>query len=173
LYGATRRNNTGARKAGGRKPKAARLFFEAIVYVLRTWRPVIGRRMRGEAHGVKSLPEVLEATVTIRPPVTEEAPQNLCADAACTGKTAKHRIQERDYIPHVRARGEEIEAKARNPNHKVRRWVVEACHCWFNRFCKRLVRYEKTDRSYMALVMIACSIIALRRVSGEMNIIYG
>jgi hypothetical protein len=123
---------------------------------------------------VKNLPEVLEATVTARPPVTEEAPQNLCADTACTGKTAKHRIQERDYISHVRARGEEIEAKARNPNHKARRWVVEACHCWFNRFRKRLVRYEKTGRIH-ALVMLACSvsIIALCRVSGEMNIIYG
>ncbi|MDR1351101.1 MAG: IS5/IS1182 family transposase, partial [Zoogloeaceae bacterium] len=36
-----------------------------------------------------------------------------------------------------------------------------------------LVRYEKTHRSYMALVMIASAIIAFRKVKGKMNIIYG
>lgn len=66
-----------------------------------------------------------------------------------------------------------IDEKAKNPDYQPRRWVVEVCHSWFNRFRKRLVRYEKTDRSYMALVMIAAAIIALRKLSGKMNIIYG
>jgi hypothetical protein len=29
--------------------------------------------------------------------------------------------------------------------------VVEVCHSWFNRFRKLLVRYEKRDRSFLAL----------------------
>ncbi|GHU11274.1 hypothetical protein FACS1894185_4220 [Betaproteobacteria bacterium] len=108
-----------------------------------------------------------------RPPVTEETPQNLCADAGYVGKTAKLQMEERGYTPHVRSRGEEIDAKAKNPTYKPRRRVVEACHSWRNRFRKLLVRYEKTDRSYTALVMIASAIIAFRKVKGEMNIIYG
>ncbi|GHU27847.1 hypothetical protein AGMMS50256_08570 [Betaproteobacteria bacterium] len=119
------------------------------------------------------LPDLLDAVVIPRPPVTEETPQNLCADAGYVGKTAKLQMEERGYIPHVRSRGEEIDAKTRNPTYKPRRWVVEACHSWLNRFRKLLVRYEKTDRSYMALVMIASAIIAFRKVKGEMNIIYG
>jgi transposase len=122
---------------------------------------------------VKSLPDVLNAIVISRPTVTEEAPQNLCADAGYAGKTAKSQIEARGYLPHVRPRGEEIEAKAKNPSYKARRWVVEACHSWLNRFRKLLVRYEKTHRSYVALVMIASAIIAFRKVPGETNIIYG
>ena len=30
----------------------------------------------------------------------------------------------------------------KNRKKKARRWVVEACHGWFNRFRKLLVRYE-------------------------------
>jgi transposase len=122
---------------------------------------------------VKRLPEVLDAIVAPRPPVTEDAPQNLCADAGYVGETARAQMEERDYVPHVRPRGEEMDEKAKNPGYKPRRWVVEVCHSWFNRFRKLLVRYEKTDRSYMALVMIAAAIIAFRKVQGETNIIYG
>ena len=80
-------------------------------------------------------------------------------------------IVERDYLPHVRSRGEE---KVRKKNgYKPRRWIVEVAHSWFNRFRKLLVRYEKTDRSYLALNMLAAAIICFRKVPGEINIIYG
>jgi len=42
----------------------------------------------------------------------------------------------RGYIPHVRPRGEEIAEMDKNPDFKARRWVVEVCHSWFNRFRK-------------------------------------
>ena len=124
-------------------------------------------------HDVKMLPDVLDAVVIARPPFTPEAPQNLCADAGYVGKKAHAQIEERGYVPHVRPRGEEMDEKAKNPEYKPRRWVVEVCHSWFNRFRKLLVRFEKTDRSYMALVMIAAAIIAYRKVPGDTNIIYG
>ncbi|MDP2359228.1 MAG: IS5/IS1182 family transposase, partial [bacterium] len=44
---------------------------------------------------------------------------------------------------------------------------------WFNRFRKLLVRYEKLDRSYIALVMLAAAIIVFRMVPGDVNIIHG
>jgi hypothetical protein len=32
-----------------------------------------------------------------------------------------------------------------------RRWVVEVCHSWMNRFRKLLVRYEKKARNYQGV----------------------
>ena len=122
-------------------------------------------------HDVTQLAITLDSIVVERPEVRAYHPQNLCADAGFAGKPAYEQIVERDYLPHVRSRGEE---KVRKKNgHKPRRWVVEVAHSWFNRFRKLLVRYEKTDRSYLALHMLAAAIICFRKVPGEVNIIYG
>lgn len=124
-------------------------------------------------HDVTQLPKVLESIVAQRPRATDEAPQNLCADAGYVGEEARQQMEFHGYDPHVRPRGEEIEEKAGNPNYKPRRWVVEVSHSWFNRFRKLLVRFEKKDRSYLALIMLAAAIITFRKVPGKNNIIYG
>ncbi len=122
-------------------------------------------------HDVTQLATTLDSIVVERPEVRPYHPQNLCADAGFSGMPAHGQIVERDYCPHVRPRGEE---KARRKNgYKPRRWIVEVAHSWFNRFRKLLVRYEKTHRSYLALNMLAAAIICFRKVSGEINIIYG
>jgi len=79
------------------------------------------------------------------------------------------------YTPHVRPRNEEVQAKVQNPKHRARRWVVEVSHSWLSRFPKLLVRFEKTRRSYPALLMLDCAIIAFRKAGspGKTNIIYG
>ena len=82
-------------------------------------------------------------------------------------------IEGHGYIPHVVGRRKETEIKRRNPNKKAKRWVVEVCHSWFNRFRKLLVRYEKLERSYLALNHLAAAIIAFRKVPLSVNIIYG
>lgn len=46
-------------------------------------------------------------------------------------------------------------------------------HSWFNRFRKLLVRYEKLERSYLALYHLAAAIIVFRKVPMKANIIYG
>jgi transposase len=122
-------------------------------------------------HDVTQLASTLDSIVVERPEVKPYHPQNLCADAGFAGKPAYEQIVERDYLPHVRSRGEE---KMRKKNgYKPRRWIVEVAHSWFNRFRKLLVRYEKTDRSYLGLNMLAASIICFRKVPGKINIIYG
>ncbi|MEP6880297.1 MAG: transposase [Nitrosospira sp.] len=55
----------------------------------------------------------------------------------------------------------------------VRRWVVEVAHSWFNRFRKLLVRYERTDRSFIALNMLAAAVMCFRKIPAKVNIIYG
>ncbi|OIQ79425.1 hypothetical protein GALL_388410 [mine drainage metagenome] len=51
--------------------------------------------------------------------------------------------------------------------------MVEACHGWFNRFRKLLVRYEKLEHTFLALNHLAAAIIALRKIILPTNIIYG
>lgn len=69
-------------------------------------------------------------------------------------------MQQRGYIPHVRQIGEEGKAKRRGQ--RARRWVVERSHSWFNRFRKLLVRYEKKEANYLALLHCAAAIICFR-----------
>jgi transposase len=90
--------------------------------------------------------------------------QYLCADKGHSGKPARQAMIQRGYIPHVKQRGEEIEAKGRVPGYRARRWMVEACHSWFNRFRKIRVRHEKRADSHLALLHLAAAIITFRKV---------
>jgi len=99
--------------------------------------------------------------------------KHFCADAGYRGAEHLRTIEDHGYIPHVVDRRKEAEIKRRDPASKARRWVVEVCHSWFNRFRKLLVRYEKLDRSFLALNHLAAAIIAFRKVPLSVNIIYG
>jgi transposase len=115
---------------------------------------------------VTQLELVMDEIIYVRP---IELEQNICADKGYSGKPAKQAMTDRNYIPHVKQRGEEILEKKTNPEFKARRWVVEVSHSWFNRFRKLLVRYEKLSDTYLALLHMAAAIIAFRKV----GIIYG
>ena len=111
-------------------------------------------------HDVTQLKAVLENIVVKRP----ESEQHLCADKGYQGKPAYLIIHSERYIPHVKKLNEEFQEKKDNPNYKARRWIVEVSHSWFNRFRKILVRFEKLNERYEALLFMAASIIALRKV---------
>jgi len=117
-------------------------------------------------HDVSQLEAVLAGVVILRP---AGIPQNLCADAGYAGEPAHETITAHGYVPHVCPRNVEAKEKREVPGYKARRWVVEACHSWINRFRKLLVRFEKTDASYIALVHLACAIISWRKI----GVIYG
>jgi transposase len=89
---------------------------------------------------------------------------SLCADKGYSGEPAQQIIKDRDYIPHVMQRGEEIKERKANPDFTAKRWVVEVTHSWFNRFRKLLVRYEKLVMRYEALLHMAAAIIAFRKI---------
>lgn len=121
----------------------------------------------------KRLGEVLGAVMVKRecPPLRRS--KHLCADAAYRSAECLSIIEQHGYIPHVVDRRKEADTKRRDPKKKARRWVVEASHSWFNRFRKLLVRYEKLERSFLALNHLAAAIIAFRKVPLNINIIYG
>jgi len=114
-------------------------------------------------HDVSQLELTLDVVVTKRPEASPENPQHLCADKAFDSAYARGAMIDRGYTPHVRSRGEERQEKAATAGHRARRWVVEATHSWMNRFRKILVRFEKTDRSYLGLLHLACALIAWRK----------
>lgn len=119
------------------------------------------------------LDDVLSAIVVKRPKPTLRRSKHLCADAGFRSKATASIIESHGYIAHVVDRRQEKERKRRDLKKKARRWVVEVCRSWFNRFRKLLVRYEKLERSFVALNHIAAAIIALRKVPLKINIIYG
>ena len=124
-------------------------------------------------HDVSGLEAVLQACVIKRPTPKQRRSKHLCADAGYYGKPALQVMLASGYIPHVVGRGKERSIKQRDPTKKARRWVVEVSHSWFNRFRKLLVRYEKLERSFVALNHLAAAIIAFRKVQLTVNIIYG
>lgn len=124
-------------------------------------------------HDVSQLEAVLDAIVVKRAQPTKRRSKHLCADAGYTGAPAMAIIKKHGYIPHVKGRGQEAEELKRDPKKKARRWIVEVAHSWFNRFRKLLVRYEKLDRSFVALNHLAASIMAFRKIKLDVNIIYG
>lgn len=125
------------------------------------------------AHDVTQLDAVLRAIMVKRKAPSTRHSKHLCADAGYRGRPALRIIEGHGYIPHVVDRSKEADAKRRDPTRKARRWVVEVCHSWLNRFRKLLVRYEKLERSFVALNHIAAAIIAFRKVKLTVNIIYG
>lgn len=124
-------------------------------------------------HDCKRLDAVLTAIVVKRKAAPFRRSKHLCADAGYRGTEHLRTIDKHGYIPHIVGRRTEADIKRRDPNQKARRWVVEVCHSWFNRFRKLLVRYEKLERSFVALNHLAAAIIALRKVPADINIIYG
>ena len=98
---------------------------------------------------------------------------NRVTECTYDGAPALKIIEKHGYIAHVKGRRQEANELKNDPKKKARRWVVEVAHSWFNRFRKLLVRYEKLDRSFLALNHLAASIMALRKINLEINIIYG
>lgn len=119
---------------------------------------------------VSRIGQVLDAIMVKRPVPKQRRSKHLCADAGYRGKEA---ILAHGYIPHVVGRKSEAAQKKQDPKKKARRWVVEACHGWFNRFRKLLVRYEKLEHTFLALNHLAAAIITLRKIMLPINIIYG
>ncbi len=124
-------------------------------------------------HDVSQLEAVLDSIVVERTSPPQRRHKHLCADAGYTGAPALKVIEKHGYIAHVKGRGKEAAELKRDPEKKAMRWVVEVAHSWFNRFRKLLVRYEKLDRSFLALNHLAASIMAFRKINLDVNIIYG
>jgi putative transposase len=114
-------------------------------------------------HDMKLLAATLDAVVVERPEPTQEAPQHVCLDKGYDDDECRQVAEQYDYIPHIRSRGEEQREQREIPDYRPRRWVVEVCHSWLNRFRKLLVRFETKLETHLGLLQFACAYIVLKR----------
>ena len=111
----------------------------------------------------KLLKPTLDSIPIERPKPTEQAPHGICLDKAYDNEESRDVVADYDLTPHIRTRGEELEAKVRQPGWRARRWVVEACHSWLNRNRAILIRWSKKDENHLALLQLASGLIAFKK----------
>jgi IS5 family transposase len=84
-----------------------------------------------------------------------------CLDKGYDYREPEAESRERGVTPHIRRRGEKpLIGCVRG---KPRRWVVERTNSWHNRYRAILVRWERKAANYLALLLLACALIALQQ----------
>jgi putative transposase len=102
--------------------------------------------------------------VSERPEPTGQAPQHVCLDKGDDSDTCRQVAEPHEYLycSPIRSRGAEQRERREIPGYRPRRWVVEVCPSWLNRFRKLLVRFEKKLETHLALLQFACAYIVLK-----------
>jgi transposase len=113
-------------------------------------------------HDVTLVEATLESVPVRRPRPTQRHRQHLCMDKGYDSGRVRKSVKMRGYDPHIRTRGEETRNKREIPGYRARRWVVERTHAWLNRYRRVLVRWEKKAENYIAMLHIACAMIAFK-----------
>jgi transposase len=116
------------------------------------------------AHESPLLEPLLDAVPWIRTPRggRRKRPDKLHADKAYAGRPNRQRLRRRHIKARIARKG--IESTERLGRH---RWKVERTFSWLNRFRRLRVRYERREDTHQALLLLACSLIALRRREGR------
>jgi transposase len=103
--------------------------------------------------------KVLDA-IMLRGPRGPRRPKHLCLDKGYDYVDAEAAVRLRGITPHIRRRGEQPLLGC--VHGKPRRWVVERTNSWHNRYRGLLVRWERKTENYLAMLQLACGIIAFR-----------
>ena len=98
---------------------------------------------------------------------TAENEQSLCLDHGYFYDEVYELVANWGYTAHIRPVGsgktETLTAQQkREAGVKARRWVVERTHSWLNRFRGLLIRWCKKGENYLAMLHLACGLIAFR-----------
>ena len=87
--------------------------------------------------------------------------KHCCLDKGYDFPDCEAAVRQRRIVPHIRRKGEPpLTGCVRG---KPRRWVVERTNSWHNRFRALLVRWEVKSQNYLALVYLACALIAYQQ----------
>ena len=109
------------------------------------------------------LAETLDAIVIPRP-TPGPGGNNVCLDKGYEAPRCYAALAERGYVEHISTKHKAKQPQREIPGYRPRRWVVEACNSWFNRFRKILVSFEKLERTRLALMHLACAYIVFHRM---------
>lgn len=85
----------------------------------------------------------------------------LCLDLGYDYEEVRRIVHLARFEPVILSRRDERENKTQY-GARARRWVVERTHSWLNRFRRLLVRWEKREDTYLAMLQFACGLIAWR-----------
>ena len=113
-------------------------------------------------HDIKLAIPTLDSVPVHRPQPRPRRPQHLCADKAYHDQAFRKRLRLRHFVAHIKSRGEEILEHKQRPHVKARRWVIERTQSWFNRFRRVLIRWEKKEENYQAILEFVAGWIAFR-----------
>ena len=106
--------------------------------------------------------ETLLSSPVERPTPSPTQPQHLCLDKGYDFEEVRRLAAAFGLVAHIRARGEEAQAREAKPGQKARRWVVERTHAWMDRFRSLLIRWAKKAENYLGLLHFVCGLIAYR-----------
>jgi putative transposase len=115
----------------------------------------------------KLLASTLENMLVERPDDTSERPHGICLDKGYDYPQVDELVGAYGLTPHIRSRGEEKQALAREASFRAHRSVVERTHSWLNRFRGLLIRWSKKPQNHRALLQLACGLIAWRLATAE------
>jgi hypothetical protein len=120
---------------------------------------------------MKKLGDLLDAIVVEVPPAAvvdgAASPRELCLDRGDDSAACREAAPSRGYPPHLpppRRAAQPLPPPGDPDRHPPRRWVVEACHSWVNRFRRLLVRWEKKAANSLAFVQLAAILIVYRKL---------
>jgi len=91
-------------------------------------------------------------------------PLHLCLDKGYDYADCELAVRQRGITPHIRRRGEAPMLGC--VRGKPRRWVVERTNSWHNRLRGLLIRWERNAANYLAMVQLACGLIAFQQTYG-------
>lgn len=89
---------------------------------------------------------------------------HLCLDKGYDYDEVREIVKAWGYVGHIPPRYERDRTIHNIPHYKARRWVVERTHSWMNRFRRLLIRWEKHQENYLAMIHLACACIVVRAI---------
>lgn len=110
-------------------------------------------------HDMKLVAATLAGMMCARP--VNGRKSELCLDLGYDYDEVRRIVSMAGFEPIILGRRDERENK-KQCGVRARRWVVERTHSWLNRFRRLLVRWEKREDTYLAMLQFACGLIAWR-----------
>ena len=121
--------------------------------------PLAATLSAANVHDKWLLAATLDAVV-VRAPRGPCRPEHLCLDKRYDFRDCAAAVCQRRIVPHIRRKGEP--PLVGRVHGRPRRWVVERTGSWHNRFRALLIRWECKSENYLALLHLACGLIAFQ-----------
>jgi putative transposase len=107
----------------------------------------------------KLIEQTFEAMPVKVPPPAKVGVLHLCLDAGYDCAAVRTWGDKFGLHLHIRPRRPPEIPPKKSLRKKARRWVVERTHSWMNRFRRLLIRWEKREDTYLAMLHFALGII--------------